>query len=245
MDVGEERLAVLEVVQGGDGAALGEVAEQVLAAGAGGDGGRDDAADAASGRGDRREPFGEQLVGLQRVDALDGQPLGAQRERPRAAGEQERGLDLAPRGTVAGALVRVLSLPLDDAGAPLLSGERGDGRLDLAEVLLVLEIDLVPGRVAEEAGEAAGPAGGGVQRWVGVVRDAEDVGELQVPVEEAVLGLEPGDLRGGGRRDRRGALLTQRPEDPVDDGGGCVLGLAPDEGGAPGVGDLVVVLVLR
>ena len=78
---GEERLAVLEVVQRGDGTALGEVAEQVLAAGAGGDGGRDDAADAAAGRGDRREPFGEQLVGLQRVDALDGQPFGAQRER--------------------------------------------------------------------------------------------------------------------------------------------------------------------
>ena len=66
---GKSGLPVLEVVQRGDGAALGEVAEQVLAAGAGGDGGRDDAADAASRRGDRREPFGEQLVGLQRVDA--------------------------------------------------------------------------------------------------------------------------------------------------------------------------------
>ena len=80
---------------------------------------------------------------------------------------------------------------------------------------------------------------------IGVVGDAEDLGELQVPVEEAVVGLEPGDLRSGGRRDRRDALLAQRPEDPVDDGGGCVLGLAPDERGAPGVGDLVGVLVLR
>ena len=71
MHTGEELLAVLEVVQRGDGTALGEVAEQVLAAGAGGDGGRDDAANPASGRGDRREPFGEQLVGLQRVDALE------------------------------------------------------------------------------------------------------------------------------------------------------------------------------
>ena len=176
---------------------------------------------------------------------LSGQSLGAQRERARAAGEQERGLDLAPRGTVARSLVWVLSLPFGDAGAPLLPGERGDGRLDRAEVFLVLEVDLVPRRVAEQAGEAAGPAGGGIYVWVGVVGHAEDVGELQVPVEEAVLGLKPGDLRGGGRRDRRAALLAQRPEDPVDDGGGCVLGLVPDERGAPGVGDLVVVLVLR
>ena len=56
---GKSRLPVLEVVQRGDGTAPGEVAEQVLTAGAGGDGGRDDAADPAGGRGDRREPFGE------------------------------------------------------------------------------------------------------------------------------------------------------------------------------------------
>jgi hypothetical protein len=54
--------------------------------------------------------------------------------------------------------VWVLSPPLADTRATTLTSQRGDGRFDRAEVLLVLEVDLVPRRVAEEDGEAAGPA---------------------------------------------------------------------------------------
>ena len=59
----KERLAVLEVIQRGDGAAISEITEQVLTAGAAGDDGLDNAPKAAGRRGDRREPLSEQLVG--------------------------------------------------------------------------------------------------------------------------------------------------------------------------------------
>ena len=81
---------------------------------------------------------------------------------------------------------RMFPLPLDDASAALLSSKRGDRWLDYTEVFLVLEVNLVPRRVGQHAREAARPAGIRVGVRV-VVIDVEDVGELQVPVEEAVL----------------------------------------------------------
>src|SRR6266498_4945382 len=49
-----------------------------------------------------------------------------------------------------------------------------------------------PGRVADDAGEAARPASGRVD-VPGAVADAEDVRELDVPVKEAVLAGEVRD----------------------------------------------------
>src|SRR5260370_24816333 len=71
----------------------------------------------------------------------------------------------------------------------LLAGGRvgriGDDRAAGGEELLFLELDTLPGWGADDAGEAAGPAGGGVDIG-GAVADAGGVGELDVPVEEAV-----------------------------------------------------------
>src|SRR5258708_7887049 len=47
LHIGEDWLSVLEIEQRYDSAAFGEIAEQILTAGSGRDGGRDDAADAA------------------------------------------------------------------------------------------------------------------------------------------------------------------------------------------------------
>ena len=61
-----------------------------------------------------------------------------------------------------------------------------DLRVARSEELLLLEFDPLPRRVADHAGEAAGPASGWVDAG-GAVADAEDVRELDVPVEEPVL----------------------------------------------------------
>ena len=59
-------------------------------------------------------------------------------------------------------------------------------RITGSEEFSWVELNLVPGWVADYAGETAGPASGRIDAG-GAVADAEDVGELDVPVEEAVL----------------------------------------------------------
>ena len=74
---------------------------------------------------------------------------------------------------------------------------------DGGEELLVLDLHALPRRVADDAGEPALPAGGRVDfggAWLG---NGEDAGELQVPVEEAVL---LGQFRARSREQRRGTL---------------------------------------
>src|SRR6266487_2096810 len=88
----------------------------------------------------------------------------------------------------------------------------GDLRPGSREEFFLLEFDRLPGRVTEDAGEAAGPAGGRVDAC-GAVADAEDVRELDVPVEEAVLAGETLDQRLGRRRFQRSAARAK----PVDD----------------------------
>ena len=73
-----------------------------------------------------------------------------------------------------------------------LRSPRSRSRAAGGEELLFLELDSLPGRVADDAGEAACPAGGRVD-GAGAVADAEDVRELDVPVEEAVLAGEIND----------------------------------------------------
>ena len=85
------------------------------------------------------------------------------------------------------------SVAVGECRDQLLAGGRVGGVRDLGlaggEELLFLELDSFPGRVADDAGEAACPAGGRVDA-AGAVADAEDVRELDVPVEEAVLAGE-------------------------------------------------------
>ena len=175
----EQAEPVLEAVQGNDRTAPGEPAEQVPAAGAERDRGRDDAAGPAFRRGDRRGPFGEQLVGLERGDAACGQSLHALGIGSGTAGESEGGPVLVPA-------------------------------------------DPMPRGVHQNTAEAALP---------------EDVRELQVPVEEAVLGPQPLDLRQRVRTDGGGTPFPQVREGPVDDRGRRVAPLGPDECRAPGIGE--------
>jgi hypothetical protein len=63
-----------------------------------------------------------------------------------------------------------------------------DGSTEL-KYFLSSKSTLSHGGVAEQTGEAAGPASGGVHRGIGPTGYAEYLGELQVPVEEGVLGL--------------------------------------------------------
>ena len=111
-----------------------------------------------------------------------------------------------------------------DAVAPRLPRQRGDRRLDDAEVLLVLEFDLVPGRVAEQHREPAGPA----RVRVDVVPRRRRRGRC--PGTPGASGRSrtrrgAARLRSRGRRERGRSLLLQRPEDAVDDRGRRVLGL--------------------
>ena len=92
-----------------------------------------------------------------------------------------------------------------------------------------------PGWVAEDAGEAIGPAGGRIDVAL-VWGRGEDLGELQVPVEEAVGRQRTGNLCSDVRVDavRNGREVSQSP---VGDGRGA-RPLVLDEGGAPGVRDV-------
>ena len=103
-------------------------------------------------------------------------------------------------------------------GALAMSGSR------LGEPFLLLELDALPGRVAEHDVEARG---------CGAV---VDVGELEAPVEEPVL--RRGAARAGRRGTRRGGLPSCRAcRSAVVMACGASRRLGPYEGGGPGVGD--------
>ena len=134
------------------------------------------------------------------------------------------------------------TVAVSEGGDHLLPGRRvrgvGDLRAAGGEELLFLELDSLPGRVADDAGEAACPAGGRVDVG-GAVADAEDVRELDVPVEEAVLA---GEVRRPGPRLRPSSSVPSSVAECLqgclgDRGGAGVVGLGLDEGGAPGVGE--------
>src|SRR5680860_1382655 len=72
----------------------------------------------------------------------------------------------------------------DDLAARRGVGRGGDVGVAGREELLFLEFHAFPRWVAERGAKAAGPAGG---RVGGSLGNIEDVGELQVPVEEPVL----------------------------------------------------------
>src|SRR5689334_3828273 len=74
-----------------------------------------------------------------------------------------------------------------------------DVRLTGGEVLLLLELDVLPGWIAQNHVEAAVPAGGGIDAAAtGRLFGREQMWELEVPVEEAVLGRKSLDLGSGG-----------------------------------------------
>ena len=145
------------------------------------------------------------------------------------------GLELVVQSLVGGlsllARAAISFLRAAALAALAMSGRAG------GEEFLFLEFDPLPGRVADDAGEAAGPAGG----WVdvgGAVADAEDVRELDMPVEEPVLAGQIRDqVLGGGQVQRVGAGAELLQDRLGDRGGAGFLGLGLDEGGAPGVGE--------
>src|SRR5438093_374252 len=99
-------------------------------------------------------------------------------------------MKLAVQGPVGGAVA------LGEGQYQLLAG-RGVGGIGNVwaaggEELLFLELDPFPGRVAHNAGETAGPAGGWIDAG-GAVADPEDVRELDMPVEEPVLACQVDD----------------------------------------------------
>ena len=125
-----------------------------------------------------------------------------------------------------------------------------------AEPLLLLQLDSVPGRVAEHHVEAATPAGGRILRLLATPRQQEDAGEGDVPVQEVVVPLvgQAHDLVVHERGDMVRVVLD-RPEDGVGDRiverldhpGARVdllLAFAPHERGAPGVGPQQAVAVV-
>ena len=104
------------------------------------------------------------------------------------------------------------------------------------EELLFLQLDPLPGRVSDDAGEATVPAGLRVG-IAGGIAGAEDVRELDVPVEEAVLAGDPLDLFLGPDQFQGAVRPGELLQDCLRDGGRPgVLVLGLDERGAPGVG---------
>ena len=195
--------------------------------------GSDDAA-CDPGADDHAGGFGEDGVGVDVAAAGERVAAGLAEQVAPACRLAQFGLELVVQRPVGGAVA------VSEGGDQLLACGRVRGvrrsRAAGGEELLLLELDPLPGRVADDAGEAAGPAGG----WVdvgGAVADAEDVGELDVPVEEAVLA---GEVRRPGPRPRlveragvraecsRTAWVIAVPR--------VAVGLGLDEGGAPGVG---------
>ena len=148
--------------------------------------GSDEAA-AATRVDDRAGGLGEDGVGVYVAVAGERVPAGFAEQVAPACCLAQLGLELVGQRPVGG------SVAVSEGGDQLLAcrGVRGvrDLWLPGGEELLFLELDPLPGRVADDAGEAACPAGSRVDVR-GAVADAEDVGELDVPVEEAVLAGE-------------------------------------------------------
>ena len=151
----ESTTPILEVVKRGNAAASGEFAKQELPTSPSRDRGRDYAAYPAVPANDRSKLLGEKLIGLQGVDTLDRNALGAQWICAGTSKEKEGSLDLVPGVAVALALIRVILFPFSDAQAPYLPCHRGDLGGDNTEVLFIVKVNLVPRRVGQHAGEAA------------------------------------------------------------------------------------------
>ena len=180
----EQECLVLEVQERHELAVADKVAEERCGSGVGGDACRQDEAASAARADDRAGGFGEDGVGVDVAAAGQRVAAGFAEQVAPACRLAQFGLELAVQRLVGWAVA------VSEGCDQLLAGcgVRGVGDLRAAggEELLLLELDPLPGRVADDAGEAAGPAGG----WVdvgGAVADAEDVRELDVPVEEAVL----------------------------------------------------------
>src|SRR5690606_18139104 len=104
--------------------------------------------------------------------------------------------------------------PLVDTLLPFRTGQRGDRGLHDTEVLLFLEIHLVPWRIAEHAGKAARPSGQRISVLAGTfIRNREDLRKLQMPMEETIFAAEPVDLVVGGLRRGLRVPVLQCEED--------------------------------
>jgi hypothetical protein len=115
----------------------------------------------------------------------------------------------------------------------------------LGKPLLLLQLDALPGRIAEDHIEAPVPAMCLVVRRGVPGGDAKDVGKLQVPMEELILGRESLDLSAHPVRTLVRRLLQapkRRLREQIEKDG--ILVLLPDECGAPGIGHQMAVAAL-
>ena len=231
----EQECLVLEVQERHELGVADQIAEERGGGGVGGDAGGQDEAAAAPRADDRAGGLGEDGVGVDVAAAGERVPAGFAEQVAPACGLAQFGLELVVQRPVGRAVA------VGEGGDQLLACRRVRGVRDLGlaggEELLLLELDPLPGRVADDAGEAAGPAGGRVDVR-GAVADAEDVRELDVPVEEAVLAGEVCDQFLGCGQFQGPGVRAELLQDRLGDRGGAGDGgLGLDECRAPGVGE--------
>src|SRR5262249_24347576 len=147
---------------------------------------------------------------------------------PRRTKKQKRRLHPTSRRVITCSLLRVLLSPPCDGHTPGRSRDLRKGRLDNAEVFLVLEVDLVPRWIPQHTVKSPSPTRHRVDpRRRRVIGNGEDVGKLQLPVEEAIFLTEPPDFIAG-LIQRAGVVVggLEREEHPLGHrrrGGFCLL----------------------
>ena len=147
---------------------------------------RDDASDAALRTDELAVRLGEDRVGVHVPPAAERVATGVADEVAFALGPPPVVEERPGEGWVV----------VDEPGDHLAPGGGVRGLRDLGpalgEPLLLLELDPLPGRVAEHDVEPAAPPQDVIV--FDPIKGLEDVGERQVPVEELVLPGQPGDL---------------------------------------------------
>ena len=179
MNVREEDLAVFEIEEAADAAAGGDGFEEAGGGLVGVDAGGDEEADDAVGFGQAHGALDEEGVEVDVAAAEKWVVVGGADELAEAVGAQFGGVEIGGEG------VALLAQLLDAAAAGGGGGGEGEIRGAGGEPFDLLQLDAVPGRVADDGVEAAG--------GLVVLPAAPDAGEGDFPVEE---GFAVGDLFG-------------------------------------------------
>jgi hypothetical protein len=236
VDAGEDEGLVLEVVEAGQVLAVDQIGEVVLGGVVHGDAGGYDEAGVAVGGEQVAVVLGEEGVGVDVAAAAQGEAAAGADQVGLAAGLADSLLPAAPEGRIFAG----------EGCDRLLSGGGVGGGGDLwgagGEEFLLLQLDPLPGRVAEDQVEAAVPAVFGVLRLLAGWGLGENLGEGEVPVEEVVFAAERfGGVAGEGRGAVGGCLNFA--EEPLGGGvllealAGWVALFGPDEAGCEDVSD--------
>ncbi len=123
--------------------------------------------------------------------------------------------------------------PLPSCRIRRICNRRAPGR----EELLFLELDPLPGRVADNTGESTVPSCDIVDTG-NLVACAEDMRELDVPVEEVILAGQTGDQFLGSCRSERVVVIAEGFQRGLSDSGSPrVVIFRLDKRSTPGVGE--------